>query len=248
MTCGQLTRGISFLASLLVLANNGRGSEPTFNRTEDVVYGRKYGTALTMDVFTPIKGAKAIGVIIVVSGGFVSAHDAISPIFIQPLIDRGYTIFTVLHGSQPRYTVPEIIQDMNRAVRFIRYHASDYYIDPDSIGVSGASADGHLALMLATAGDKGDLAAKDPIDRVSSRVQAVACFFTPTDFLNYGKTGNAKIHARDHAPPYRAAFDYRELDQESKLWVPITDPSALRISPAGFHPFIMSRRMIHQHL
>ena len=48
---------------------------------------RKYGTALTMDVFTPTKGAKAVGVIIVVSGGFISAHDAISPIFIQPLID-----------------------------------------------------------------------------------------------------------------------------------------------------------------
>ena len=125
---------------------------------------------------------------------------------------------------------------MNRAVRFIRYHASDYHINPDSIGVSGASAGGHLALMLATAGDKGDPATKDPVDRVSSRVQAAACFFPPTDFLNYGKTGNAKIHARDHAPPYRAAFDYRELDQESKLWVPITDPERLediarRISP-----------------
>ena len=35
----------------------------------------------------------------------------------------------------------------------------------------------------------GDPKAKDPVDRVSSRVQAVACFFPPTDFLNYGKPG-----------------------------------------------------------
>jgi dipeptidyl aminopeptidase/acylaminoacyl peptidase len=112
-------------------------------------------------------------------------------------------------------------------VRFIRYHAKDYGIDPDRIGISGASAGGHLSLMLGTAGDKGDPNAKDPVDRVSSRVQAVACFFPPTDFLNYGKTGDAKIHAIDHAPPYRAAFDYRELDKESRLWVSITDPKRL---------------------
>ena len=48
-----------------------------------------------------------------------------------PLTDRGYTVFTVVHGSQPRYTVPEIIQDMNRAVRFIRYHAKITDINPD---------------------------------------------------------------------------------------------------------------------
>ena len=205
----------------------GWTADPSFDRREDVIYGRKFGTALTMDVFTPTKDARGIGVIIVVSGGFVSSHDSISPVFVRPLTDRGYTVFTVVHGSQPRYTIPEIIQDINRAVRFIRYHAKDYGIDPDHIGITGASAGGHLSLMLGTAGDSGNPHAKDPIDRLSSRVQAVACFFPPTDFLNYGKSGDAKIHAIDHAPPYRAAFDYRELDKESRLWVPIKDPEQL---------------------
>ena len=116
---------------------------------------------------------------------------------------------------------------MNRAVRFIRHHAKDYGIDPARIGVCGASAGGHLSLMLGTAGDAGKPDAKDPVDRESSRVQAVACFFPPTDFLNYGKAGNRKIHAIDHDPPYRAAFDYRELDPKSRLWVPITDEARL---------------------
>src|SRR5262249_7849560 len=156
-----------------------------------------------------------------------SSHEAINPIFVRPLTDRGYTVFTVVHGSQPRFTVPEIIQDLNRAVRFIRYHAKDYGIDPDRIGIAGASAGGHLSLMLGTAGAKGDPAAKDPVDRESSRVQAVACFFPATDFLNYGKPGNRKIHPTDHDPPYRAAFDYRELDKQTRLWVPITDAEKL---------------------
>lgn len=81
--------------------------------------------------------------------------------------------------------------------------------------------------MLGTAGTDGDPKAKDPVDRVSSRVQAVACFFPPTDFLNYGKPGNQKIRAVDHAPPYRPAFDYRELDKQTNLWVSITDPKRL---------------------
>lgn len=213
--------------SLMHLSTVGWAADPSFDRLQDVIYGRKFGTALTMDIFTPKKDAKGIGVIMVVSGGFFSSRESIFPVFVRPLTDRGYTVFAVLHGSQPRYTVPEIIQDINRAVRFVRYHAKDYGIEPECIGITGASAGGHLSLMLGTAGDKGDPNANDPVDRVSSRVQAVACFFPPTDFLNYGKLGEAKIHATDHAPPYRAAFDYRELDKQSKLWVPITDPRRL---------------------
>ena len=219
---------LGLATSLILFSSVGWAADPSFDRKQDVIYGRKFGTALTMDVFTPKKDAKGIGVIMVVSGGFVSSHDSIMPAFVQPLTDRGYTVFAVVHGSQPRYTVPEIIQDMNRSVRFIRYHAKDYGIDPDRIGVTGASAGGHLSLMLGTAGDKGDPNAKDPVDRESSRVQAVACFFPPTDFLNYGKPGEEKIHPTDHAPPFRAAFDYRELDKQSRLWVPITDPKRLQ--------------------
>ena len=183
MNCHQMSVAVGLATSLLFLYGDGRASEPTFDRKEDVIYGRKFGTALTMDVFTPKKDSKGIGVIIVVSGGFVSSHDSISPAFVTPLTNRGYTVFTVVHGSQPRYTIPEIIQDMNRAVRFIRYHAKEYGIDSDRIGVTGASAGGHLSLMLGTAGDQGDPNAKDPVDRASSRVQAVACFF-PADRLS----------------------------------------------------------------
>jgi acetyl esterase/lipase len=223
-----------------LLSSIGMAADPSFDRKEDVIYGRKFGTALTMDVFTPKQPPNGAGVILAVSGGFRSAHESISTlyIFIRPFTDRGYTVFAVVHGSQPRYTVPEIVQDMNRAVRFVRHHAKDYSVDPDRIGITGASAGGHLSLMMGTAGCDGDKTANDPVDRESSRVRAVACFFPPTDFLNWGKPGDAKIHATDHAPPYRAAFDYRELDKESMLWVAITDSKRLeevarQISPVS---------------
>jgi acetyl esterase/lipase len=202
--------------------------EPAFTRTEDVIYGRKYGTALTLDVFRPRRAPNGAAVVMVVSGGFISSHEAIAPTFARPLLERGYTAFAVVHGSQPRYTVPEIIKDVHRAVRFIRHHAQDYAIDPGRIGITGASAGGHLSLMLGTGGDDGIPDADDPVERESSRVQAVACFFPPTDLLNFGEPGHALIRAIDHGPRFRAAFDYRELDDASRLWVPITDPERLR--------------------
>ena len=218
---------LGLLATLSLIPVAVAADEAPYDRKEDVIYGRKYGTALTMDVFSPRQNAKKIGVILVVSGGFFSSHESIQPAFIRPLTGRGYTVFAVVHGSQPRFTVPEIVDDMNRAVRFIRHHARDYGVDPAHFGICGASAGGHLSLMLGTAGAPGNPEAKDPVDRESSRVQAVACFFPPTDFLNYGRDGNRKIHPTDHDPPYRAAFDYRELDRQSRLWVPITDPARL---------------------
>jgi acetyl esterase/lipase len=224
-------------ALVLTIGATCFAADPGFTRKEDVIYGRKYGTALTMDVFTPTVKPNGAAVVTIISGGFYSSHEAISPLFIKPFLDRGYTVFTVVHGSQPRYTVPEIVDDLNRAVRFIRHNAKDYAIDPDRIGVTGASAGGHLSLMLGTAGSEGDPQAKDPVDRESSRVAAVACFFPPTDFLNYGTSGKEVVRMKDHAAAFRAAFDYRVLDPKTMLWVPVTDLEkrreiAKQISPA----------------
>lgn len=160
-----------------------------YKRTEDVVYGRKFGTALTLDVFQPEKQNGA-GIIFMVSGGFFSSHEAINPGFYKPLLERGYTVFAVVHGSQPRFIIPEIIGDVHRATRFIRHNASKYGVDPNKLGVTGGSAGGHLSLILGTQGAPGNAEAKNPIDRESSAVQAVACFYPPTDFANWGAPGD----------------------------------------------------------
>jgi acetyl esterase/lipase len=198
--------------------------EPSFNRKEDVVYGRKFGTALTLDVFTPKKDANGLGVVLVVSGGWFSSHEGIPIPFVTPLVDRGYTVFAVVHGSQPRFTIPEILLDMKRAVRFVRHHAREYGVDPDRLGIYGGSAGGHLSLMQGTAADKGDPKARDPIDRESSRVQAVACFFPPTDFLNYGKPGELAL-GHGVLEAFHAPFDFQEFDSKRRVFVPVVDPA-----------------------
>src|SRR5258705_4852946 len=78
-----------------------------YKRTEDVIYGRKFGTALTLDVFQPDK-PNGCGIVFMVSGGFFSSHEAINAGSYRPFLERGYTVFAVVHGSQPKFTISEI--------------------------------------------------------------------------------------------------------------------------------------------
>jgi acetyl esterase/lipase len=218
------TRAVPFLLGCVLLASPAvpcAADEPTSTRKEDVIYGRKHGMALTMDVFTP-KKANGAAVVWAVSGGWFSSHDWIHPGAVDELLKRGYTVFAVCHGSQPRFTIPEAVEDMSRAVRFIRYHAKDYHISPHRIGIYGGSAGGHLSLMQGTTSNDGDPKAKDPVDRVSSRVQAVACFFPPTDFLNYGEKAKEAL-GRGTLQGFKAPFDFVELDKKTRAYELIAD-------------------------
>src|SRR5262249_49440608 len=73
---------------LVAGATTGWAADPSFTRTEDVIYGRKQGVALTMDVFTP-QTPNGAAVIWAVSGGWFSGHDAIRPQFIAEFLKRG---------------------------------------------------------------------------------------------------------------------------------------------------------------
>jgi acetyl esterase/lipase len=185
-----------------------------FTRTEDVIYGRKFGTALTLDVFQP-RPANGVGIILMVSGGWFSSHESINADYFRALLNRGYTVFAVVHGSQPKFVITEIVPDINRAVRFIRHNAAHYGVDPNRLGITGGSAGGHLSLTMGTQGGPGDANAKDPVDRESSAVQCVACFFPPTDFLNYSRPGEDAVGVGT-LKDFKSAFGPRADAEEGR--------------------------------
>ncbi len=178
------------LITLLAIAIPPLLSDVT--RERDVIYQYSEGVALTMDVFVP-KNPNGVGIIKIVSGGWKSRRDRVTDDYSKPYSDHGYTVFAVMHGSQPRYKVRDVMGFMHRAVRYIRFHAERWNIDPDRIGVTGASAGGHLSLILATKGGPGDPEAADPVDRASSAVQAVGIFYPPTDYLNWAEPGDEAV-------------------------------------------------------
>ncbi len=164
----------------------------------DVVYGHKLGLAMTFDVYRPKEAANGAGVLFMVSGGWYSnwAPPAAALPRFQPLLDRGFTVFAVRHGSSPKFSIPEAVSDVRRAVRFVRTNAAQWNVDPERLGVYGMSAGGHLSLMLGTASDAGDAAHADVVERASDRVAAVVAFVAPTDLRIMVWS------AKDHLPAY----------------------------------------------
>jgi dipeptidyl aminopeptidase/acylaminoacyl peptidase len=218
----------TFLAMLLVPAFS-QTKESEIGSMEEVIYGRKDGMALTMNVLTPKAKSNNRGIILAISAGVRSNFDMAlewSASIAQPYLMKGYTVFEVCHGSAPKYNNMEVVSDVHRAVRFIRFNAAKYNINPDKLGITGFSSGGYISLMMGTTGYDADPAAKDPVDRMSGNVQAVACFFPPTDFLNFGRQGKVSM-GTDLLSDYRAAFEFKTWNKETKHFEIITDKDKL---------------------
>ena len=198
----------------------------------DVVYGHKDGMALTFDIFKPKTHTNGAAIIFMVSGGWVSNYvppDQALPRY-QELLDAGFTVITLRHGGSPKYLIPEIVADVRRGVRFIRYNAKQWGIDPNRLGVYGGSAGGHLSLMIGLASDNGDPAAKEDFMKESDRVAAVVAYFPPVDLrpfvrgLNPPPTGTVL----DRFPALNFEKE-RAADYSPLLFVTSDDPPTLLI-------------------
>ena len=187
------------LVFILAFSHEARAKAATsVDVIPDVVYGHKDGMALTFDVFKPKVHGNGAAVVFMVSGGWISNYvppDQALPRY-QALLDAGFTIITLRHGGSPKYLIPEIVADVRRGVRFIRYNAKTWGVDANRLGVYGGSAGGHLSLMIGLAADNGDATAKEDFMKESDRVAAVVAYFPPVDLrplargLNPAPTGS----------------------------------------------------------
>ena len=200
---------------------------------EELIYGRKDGIALTMLHLKPKGNANGKVVLWVMAGSWYSSYGQAER-SVRPssmYLDKGFTVFLVILGSQPRYAIPDEIEDVKRAVRYIRYNAAKLKVDGNKIGITGGSAGGHLSLAVAMADDKIDADAQDPVNRVSSRVQAVAVLYPPTDFFNWGSAGANMANAGDllKGSGVYGAFDYRNWNSKTRTFDFVKDDSIRNI-------------------
>ena len=180
---------------LLVLAVLGLSSVPKAGaETEiipDVVYGHKDGMALTYDMCLPEASERnGAGIIFMMSGAWVSRWvdpktmiSRLNPMSapFREMLDRGYVLYFLRHGSAPKYKVPEAVEDVRRAARHIRSNAPKYDVDPDRLGATGMSAGGHLSLVLGTLGESRE----DGTTRREPPIAAVVAWYPPTDLEPY---------------------------------------------------------------
>lgn len=211
---GRIVLSMAVLTAALS-PNATRAQDRAFNIKPDVVYGHKDGMALTFDVFEPKTNANGIGLLLMVSGGWVSAwsppEQAVG--LFAPFLKSGYTVIAVRHGSSPRYVIPEIAVDVRSALKYVYEHADELKVDRERLGVFGFSAGGHLSLLLGT---KPDAAKANGEQKSGPHVAAVAAVFPPTDLGPYVDPANPlreKFPALKFDP--NKAADYSPLKQVS---------------------------------
>jgi acetyl esterase/lipase len=149
-----------------------------YTQHKNIVYGEIHGVGLVMDIFVPTGDKNGHGIVDVASGAWFSSRSKIQDHkrarAFDAMCGKGFTVFAIRSGSISRFSVPEMIKNLNTGIRWVKDHAADYEINPQELGMMGASAGGHLASLAAvTAND-------------ATRTKAVGVFFPPTDFLDYG--------------------------------------------------------------
>ena len=106
-------------------------------------------------------------------------------------------------------------------MRFVRHRASEFRIDGQRLGIAGSSSGGLIADDR-HAGRRWRSPSEDTVERVSSRVQAVACFFPPTDLTNFGGSENIVdvFRQRGAVDP---SFQFRDVNQKTGARTLVTD-------------------------
>jgi acetyl esterase/lipase len=95
-------------------------------------------------------------------------------------LPRGVAVVSLKYRLKPASS--DVERDANadamRAIRILRARAGEWHIDPEWIGLAGASAGGNATLKVASSFDHGDATAADVVDRESGRPDFV-CMLSP---------------------------------------------------------------------
>jgi acetyl esterase/lipase len=156
----------------------------------DVEYARFGDKSLLLDVYVPRGAQGPLPTVVWIHGGGWSSG---SKDFCRTigLVARGYVVASINYRFAQDAPFPAQIEDCKAAIRFLRANAAKYQIDKDRIGVSGASAGGHLVALLGTSGGVKDLEGKVGGNlEQSSKVQCVVDFCGPTDLMLFTNRGD----------------------------------------------------------
>ncbi len=148
----------------------------------DIVYSKAGGEEIKMDIYTPAtaKATDKLPAVVVIHGGaWISGKRQDMDVMAKTLAEEGFVAANISYRLAPKHKYPAMLDDVQTAVRFLRENSGKYGIDPKRIGAAGASAGGHLSLLL------GSMDTRDPkpseCANQSSKVQAVWNLFGPTD-------------------------------------------------------------------
>lgn len=157
---------------------------PEVRRTRDIVYAHHGGVDLRLDVYHHRAVPAGAPVLLQVHGGgwVLGTKDEQGLPLMLHLAARGWVCVSVNYRLAPRATFPDPMVDLKAAIRWIREHVADYGGDPQTLLVTGGSAGGHLAAMVALTAN--DPAYQPGFEDVDTRVEGCVAFYGVYDFVD----------------------------------------------------------------
>jgi acetyl esterase/lipase len=152
---------------VLVWAFNPPVEQPRFE--PDLTYTTAGGEELKLDLAVPPGDGPFPAVICLHGGGWVGGDRKQLTRTLGVLSRRGYVAIAPDYRLAPKHRFPACLDDCKAAVAWLRTNAAKYNVDPKRIGVTGLSAGGHLACMVAVTGGE---------------VQAVCAWSPPCDLTS----------------------------------------------------------------
>jgi acetyl esterase/lipase len=179
--------------------------------TENVVYAVVQGSELHLDIYQPTgAGATASAAVLLIHGGGWNSLDKSTMRRMGEFLARsGFVAFAVdyrlFQGTQNRW--PAQLDDVQRAVRWVRANAAQYHVSAEKMGAFGHSAGAQLAALLGMEDTRDNSDAT--LAQYSSRVQAVVDVSGPTDFTNEKDPGGR---------PFLASFFGADYAKNPQVW------------------------------
>jgi len=157
---------------------------PEVERIRDLTFARVNGINLKLDVYRPRHRPERCPTLLQIHGGgwmMGSKNEQAIPLMLH-LAARGWVCVTANYRLSPHATFPDHLIDCKRAVQWIREHGGEYGADPGFIVVTGGSAGGHLAALMALTANEPEY--QPGFESVDTTMAACVAFYGVYDFTD----------------------------------------------------------------
>ncbi len=182
--------GLALCSPRLIAQEVKTENDVVYTETPDPASGKILQTKL--DLYRPDNSpGKHPTVLLIHGGGWIFGDKGQYKSLAQELAKAGYVAVSLNYRLSPKFHFPAALDDVQRAVRWVRAHADQYGIDPDNLGAMGDSAGAHLAAFLGVRDTRDN--SDEALAKYSSRVKCVLDLYPPTDFTlppNAAKVSN----------------------------------------------------------
>ncbi len=206
----------------------------------------------TMTVYSPAGKNTGIAMVVFPGGGYNElAIDLEGTEICDWLTSKGITAVLLkyrvpLKKTEP-YTQPSplALEDAQRTLSLVRYHAADWRIDPHRIGVIGFSAGGHMVAAVSTRFDKRSYSAVDAADKESCRPDFAVAFYPGHLWsADEGFKLNPNVPVTKYTPPtflLQAEDDHVDHEEQSLVYYMALEkagvPVEMHLYTQGGHGF-----------